>query len=50
MEASDEITIRYQYNFSDAVHASRLYQATTAARTIGWAAGVLFLALEGWLL
>jgi hypothetical protein len=45
MEASDEITIQYQYTLSDAVHASRLYQATTATRTIGRAVGVLLLAL-----
>lgn len=41
----DDITIRYQYTLSDGVHASRLYQATTATRTIGRAMGVLFLAL-----
>jgi hypothetical protein len=41
----DEITIHYHYTLSDAVHASRLYQATKARRTIGRALGVLFLAL-----
>ena len=40
-----EISIRTQYTLSDAVHASRLYQATTATRTISRAMGVLFLAL-----
>lgn len=45
MEAIDEITTRYQYTLSDAVHASRLYQATTATRTAGRVMGVLFLGL-----
>jgi len=40
-----ETTIHYQYTLSDAVYASRLYQATTATRTIGRAMGLLFLGL-----
>lgn len=45
MEPTEEITLHYQYTVADAVHASRLYRATTAMRAIGKALGVLFLAL-----
>lgn len=45
MWTTDEITIHYQYTLSDAMHASRLYRATTGTRTFGRAMGVLFLAL-----